>query len=98
MYNTGTGQQAQYKYKRMTDSANNPILDNKGKPIMSREYEFTRANGSKIIIQDHSAGHNFGALDGIGDQKAHLNVRPYDLSRTGKVEGTKSHYNFKDKK
>jgi RHS repeat-associated protein len=98
IYDPETGQYAQYKYKRMTDSANNPILDDKGKPIMSREYEFTRTNGSKIIIQDHSAGHNFGAPDGVGDQKAHLNVRPYDLSRTGKVEGTKPHYNFKDKK
>ena len=67
------------------------ILGTNGKPIMTREYTFTRPDGSKVIIQDHSAGHSFG---GVGDQGPHFNVRPPENTRTGKVPGTQSHYLF----
>jgi hypothetical protein len=64
------------------------ILGGDGKPIMTREYDFTRSDGSKIVIQDHSAGHVKG---GHG---SHFNLRPAENTRTGKVPGTKSHYDF----
>jgi len=43
---------------------------------------------SKIVIQDHSAGHVKG---GHGP---HFNVRPADDTRNGQVPGTKPHYYF----
>ena len=36
----------------MSDSNNNPILDNSGNQIWTREYQFTRSDGSKTVIQD----------------------------------------------
>lgn len=80
----------------MTDSSNNSVLDANGKPIMTRNYQFTRADGSKVIIQDHSAGHKFGDIDGRGDQGPHLNLRPSYNTRTGKVAGAADHYYFKE--
>ena len=59
---------------------------------MTREYEFTKPDGMKIIIQDHGAGHKYPG--GVGDQGPHLNVRPIDNPRTGKVPGTQPHYPF----
>jgi len=82
----------------MRDLQNNKVLDSKGKPIMTRVYQFTRANGSKVLIQDHSAGHNFSSLDGKGDQKAHFNLRPIEKPRNGKLDEAKAHYYFKEKK
>ena len=83
---------------KMTDINNGAIFNESGKPVLTREYQFTRADGSKIIIQDHSAGHKFFAPENIGDQKAHLNLRPISNRRTGKVPGTRDHFYFKDKK
>ncbi|MEM7107103.1 MAG: HNH/endonuclease VII fold putative polymorphic toxin [Bacteroidota bacterium] len=77
----------------MTDSNGKAILDATGKPIMTREYTFTNRQGRKIVIQDHSAGHEFGD-GGAGDQGSHFNVRPAENTRTGKVKGTDSHYPF----
>ncbi|MNE81051.1 hypothetical protein D3C80_1776730 [compost metagenome] len=48
----------------------------------------------RIILQDHTAGHKFGAKNNEGDQGAHFNVRPVDDVRHGKVKGTKEHYPF----
>jgi len=45
---------------RKTDRNGKVMLDKTGKPISTREYEFTRPDGSKIIIQEHSAGPQFG--------------------------------------
>ncbi|GAB7198508.1 hypothetical protein OS31_48700 [Dickeya oryzae] len=38
---------------RMTNSEGESILGKDGKPIWTREYQFTRQDGSKVIIQDH---------------------------------------------
>jgi hypothetical protein len=78
----------------MTDPNGKVVLGENGKPIMTREYLFTRADGSKVIIQDHSAGHDFGRPDGRGNQGPHFNVRPADRPRHGEVPGTKGHYPF----
>ncbi|HAT7515580.1 TPA: DUF4150 domain-containing protein [Kluyvera ascorbata] len=76
----------------MTDSRKNPIFDSNGNQVWTREYQFTRADGTKIIIQDHSAGHSYPG--GIGNQGSHLNVRPIENTRTGSVPGTFDHYEF----
>ncbi|MBY8941433.1 type IV secretion protein Rhs [Pseudomonas tolaasii] len=82
----------------MTDINGRKTLNSYGKPINTRQYQYTRADGSIVLIQDHSAGHKFGAKDGQGDQGAHFNLRPIDTPRTGKIPGTKDHYLFKEKK
>ncbi len=56
-----------------------------------KEYHFTRPDGTKVVIQDHAAGHTFGQ-GGVGDQGPHFNVRPTEKPRTGDVPGTRSHY------
>jgi RHS repeat-associated protein len=80
----------QYKKVDMT-SEGKKVLKEDGTPITTREYTYTNKDGKKIIIQDHSAGHpQYG-----GDaSKPHINVRPPENTRTGKVEGTKGHYTF----
>lgn len=75
----------------MTDKFGRPILDADSRPVMTREHIFTRGDGSRVIIQDHSAGHQFGE-GGVGDQGRHFNVRPYENPRTGKVPGTAQRY------
>ncbi len=86
------GQQAS-KIERvlMTDRNGKAILDNKGNPIYTREYHFVNKDNKTIVIQDHSAGHNYG---GVGDQGKHFNVRPIENTRTGSVPGTKDHYSY----
>ncbi|MCU1763669.1 HNH/endonuclease VII fold putative polymorphic toxin [Pseudomonas sp. 14P_8.1_Bac3] len=71
------------------------ILNEKGFPIRTRQYFFTREDGVKLILQDHAAGHRFGAKNGQGDQGPHFNVRPADDPRNGKVENTAEHYSFR---
>lgn len=66
-----------------------------GVPVMTREYYYTRGDGTRIIIQEHSAGHRFGQ-GGVGDQGAHFNVRPASNVRTGSVEGTLPHYKYSE--
>ena len=46
------------------------------------------------MIQDHSAGHQFGAEGGEGDQPAHVHARPATNTRTGSIEGAQHHYYF----
>jgi len=65
------------------------------KPVNTREYHYTKQDGKKIVIQDHSAGHQYPG--GVGNQGPHFNVRPGDNTRTGNVAGTKDHYTFKVK-
>ncbi|MBA6044747.1 RHS repeat-associated core domain-containing protein, partial [Pseudomonas lactis] len=95
MTHPNSGRTTQYKIEKMTDLNDDNILDESGRTINSRVYQFTRADGSKVLIQDHSAGHKFGRPDGIGDQKAHFNLRPIDKPRNGTVDGGKDHYNFR---
>lgn len=90
IFNPRTCFEGDHRSVRMTDSNGNSILDASGKPIWTREYQFTRADGSKIIIQDHSAGHHYP--DGIGNQGSHINIRPIDNVRTGSVPKTLEHY------
>jgi len=98
VYDPRRGMEHQYKYVAMTDKAGDEILGKNGKPIITREYQYTRADGSKIVIQDHSAGHTYNDVNGVGDQAAHFNLRPFNDTRNGKVPGTKEHYPFKEKK
>ena len=90
-----SGRTTQYKIEKMTDLNDDNILDENGRTINTRVYQFTRADGSKVLIQDHSAGHKFGRPDGIGDQKTHFNLRPIEKPRNGKITGTKEHYPFR---
>lgn len=82
--------------EEMTDRFGRKVRDEHGKPIVTRNYEYTRPDGTQVVIQDHRAGHQFkdGAL---GDQGPHFNVRPIDDTRHGEVDGTKPHYPFKRK-
>jgi len=77
----------------MTDKFGKLILWKDGKPIMTREYTYTRPDGTKVIIQEHSAGHYFGE-GGAGDVGPHFNVRPPENPRTGVVPGTLPHYEY----
>ena len=81
------------KHTMMRTRTGAVVVDAKGNPIQTREYVFTRQDGSQIVIQEHSAGHKFGE-DGVGDQPPHFNVRPIDRRRTGKVPGTDDHYSW----
>nr|WP_314568682.1 RHS repeat-associated core domain-containing protein [uncultured Pseudomonas sp.] len=90
-----TGKTKQYAIEKMTDKNEKRILDDNGMPIDTRVYQFTRSDGSQILIQDHSAGHKFGRVDGIGDQPPHFNLRPIDKPRKGYIEGAKKHYPFR---
>ena len=76
----------------MTTRGGCPVIYD-GKRVEIRGYIFAREDGSKVVIQDYSAGHNFGE-GGIGDQNSHFNVRPQENTRTGSVPGTAAHYPF----
>ncbi|MFF5854835.1 putative T7SS-secreted protein [Streptomyces sp. NPDC012751] len=77
----------------MTDRTGQQVMDASHNPVMTREYVFTRNDGSRVIIQDHGFGHYYGE-GGVGDQGPHLNVRPWENPRTGKVAGTAQHYEY----
>ena len=70
-----------------------PVLNDRNERVMTREYVYRREDGSRVVIQDHSAGHQFGE-GGVGDQGPHFNVRPAENTRTGHVSGTQDHYEF----
>jgi HNH/Endo VII superfamily nuclease toxins len=78
--------------KAMTDRNGNNVLNVNGERTMTREYTYTRPDGSKVLIQDHSAGHSWPS--GRGNQGSHFNVRPPENPRTGNVLGTKEHYSW----
>ncbi|WP_207254700.1 MULTISPECIES: RHS repeat-associated core domain-containing protein, partial [unclassified Pseudomonas] len=98
LIDSDSGLPKQYGIVKMSDMNGRKILNSSGKPINTRVYQYTRADNSKVLIQDHSAGHKFGSENGTGDQGAHFNLRPIDTPRTGKIPGAKDHYLFKDKK
>ncbi|MBP2337383.1 RHS repeat-associated protein [Saccharothrix coeruleofusca] len=77
----------------MTDRNGSQVMDGNGRRVMTREYTFEQDGGNLVIIQDHSYGHRFGE-GGVGDQGAHLNVRPHENPRTGKIPGTAQHYEY----
>ena len=41
----------------MTNKNNNPIKDQNGKDIFTKEYRSRREDRNEFLIQDHSAGH-----------------------------------------
>ncbi|WP_407945308.1 HNH/endonuclease VII fold putative polymorphic toxin [Paraburkholderia antibiotica] len=57
------------------------------KRVLTREYQYTRSDGTVVVIQDHGAGHDFGE-GGVGNQGPHFNVRPISNTKTGSVDGT----------
>ncbi|MFC7928641.1 putative T7SS-secreted protein [Streptomyces cinereoruber] len=77
----------------MTDRNGHQVMSEDGQPIMTREYHYTREDGSQVIIQDHAAGHYYNE-GGVGDQGPHYNVRPIENPRTGHVPGTAKHYEY----
>ena len=63
--NPKTGFHGDHRNVRMSDSNNNPILDNNGNQIWTKECQFTISDGSKIVIQDLKVGKMYcNALDG----------------------------------
>ncbi len=81
----------QFEKVPMTDRNGKTALGADGKPVMTREYTYTKPDGTKVKVQDHSAGHPQFGKDNPGK---HLNVRPPENTRTGTVPGTKKHYPF----
>ncbi|WP_077002909.1 HNH/endonuclease VII fold putative polymorphic toxin, partial [Variovorax sp. KK3] len=77
----------------MTDQNGKSVLGLDGKPIMTREYTYTRPDGTNAVVQDHGAGHQF-RQGGVGDQGPHFNVRPPENTRGGSIPGTKDHYSW----
>ncbi|WP_249226427.1 HNH/endonuclease VII fold putative polymorphic toxin, partial [Pseudomonas rhodesiae] len=90
-----SGKAAQYRIEKMTDLNQKTVLDDNGRPIDTRVYQFTKPDGTKVIIQDHSAGHKHGRWDRTGDVPAHFNLRPFEKPRKGHIPGTKKHYLFR---
>ncbi|TNH41474.1 RHS repeat-associated core domain-containing protein, partial [Photorhabdus luminescens] len=83
----------------LTDRNDRQIMDANHNPLSSREYHFSRPDGSKIVIQEHSAGHIYGPPGTPGNQGPHFNPREYnpasgDGFRNKSVDGLPEHYNF----
>jgi HNH/Endo VII superfamily nuclease toxins len=82
------------QYKLMTDRNRNPIVDQNKQMVWFREYHFTRPDGSKIAIQEHTTGDI-----AIKQYGPHFNVRQANekgevLRDASSVPGTKDHYSF----
>ncbi|MCH2110822.1 MAG: HNH/endonuclease VII fold putative polymorphic toxin, partial [Polyangiaceae bacterium] len=80
----------------LRDSQTRKVIGPDGQPVKTYQYEYTTKDGQKVLIQDYSAGHAHGE-GGVGDQGPHFNVRPPENPNTGKVPGTKAHYEFEKK-
>ncbi|EAA7672688.1 hypothetical protein D1784_14750 [Salmonella enterica subsp. enterica serovar Molade] len=76
----------------LLDGSGNRILNSKGQPVKTRQYEFIDGEGRPVFIQEHSLGHE-KATSGHGAEP-HFNVRPPENLNTGSVPGTHGHYNF----
>jgi toxin YqcG len=63
-----------------------------GQVVKTREYHYRTNDGKVVVIQEHTAGHQ-GSLAPAGGMP-HLNVRPIENTRTGRVAGTAAHYNI----
>lgn len=84
---------------QLTDRDGHVIKDSNFNVLESREYHYTRPDGSKIVIQEHSAGQTYGLPGMPGNQGPHFNTRPFDSktgngSRNSSVPGTFDHYEF----
>jgi len=87
------------KKVQLTDIDGHAIKDSDFNILESREYHYTRPDGSRVVIQEHSAGHTYGPPGTPGNQGPHFNTRPLDPktgngSRNGSVSGTYDHYEF----
>ena len=83
----------------LTDKNGHQLMDANHNPISTREYHYTRPDGSKIVIQEHSAGHSYGPP---GNQGPHFNPREYDPisgagSRNDSLPGLPEHYPFPER-
>jgi len=79
--------------RNLLDRNGKPIIRD-GSPVTTREYLYRRADGSTVVIQDHSWGHEYG---GVGDQGPHFNVRMElpDGKVGGTAPGTREHYSWR---
>ncbi|WP_240153825.1 HNH/endonuclease VII fold putative polymorphic toxin, partial [Erwinia amylovora] len=83
----------------LTDRNGHQLMDTNHNPISTREYHYTRSDGSRIVIQEHSAGHIYGPPGTPGNQGPHFNPREPDPitghgSRNMSYPGLPEHYNF----
>nr|WP_249665999.1 HNH/endonuclease VII fold putative polymorphic toxin [Enterobacter sp. 120016] len=83
----------------LTDRDGHAIKDSDFNILESREYHYTRPDGSRVVIQEHSAGHTYGPVGTQGNQGPHFNLRPLNSetgngSKNGSVSGSYDHYNF----
>ena len=80
----------------MMDINKKSILDEKGMPIQTREYEYYNRNGKKVLIQEHTAGHK--GTDDAG-RSPHFNVRDPESPNRGVFKDCRppcrEHYNIK---
>ncbi len=81
----------------LMDGYGKRILDDNGKVVRTREYEFTNIDGKAVYIQEHSLGH--AKATPLHGAEPHFNVRPIDglsgeVLNAGSVPGTHGHYNF----
>jgi len=81
--------------ENLLDGKGNKIIGIDGQPVTSRTYTYTNIRGDRVVIQEHSRGHE-KATQGHGADP-HFNVRPIDNTQTGHYEGTHGHYNFPQK-
>ncbi|MDB6375183.1 RHS repeat-associated core domain-containing protein, partial [Photorhabdus bodei] len=68
------------------------IRNPNGAPVTTRQYHYVSKDGKKIIIQEHSLGHEKATP--LHGAEPHFNVRPVNNPKTGDIEGTHGHYNF----
>jgi RHS repeat-associated protein len=90
---------AAVKKIQLTDRDGHAIKDSDFNILESREYHYTRPDGSRVVIQEHSAGHTYGPPDTPGNQGPHFNPRPFDPktgngSRNGSLSGSYDHYEY----
>ena len=87
------------KKVQLTDRDGHAIKDSDFNILESREYNYIRPDGSKLVIQEHSVGHTYGPIGTPGNQGPHFNPRPFDPktgngSRNGFISGLYDHYEF----
>ena len=94
--------------QRALEQATGPLLDEYGKRILDKNGNFVYSREliysvsgkfdvqgnpvTEVVVQDHSYGHIYS--NGIGNQSAHYNVRPYNNTKTGRIRGLRDHYYF----
>ena len=78
----------------LTDRDGHNILGKDYQPIKTREYTFNRYGKDDVLIQDHWPAHIYGPEGTPGNQGPHVNIRPINDTRNGKVSATLEHYPF----